>query len=98
MQLLSENYASKKLLLNDPNDVRGHTSLVWVHSANQIILFHFALTIYDEFDANAMVAINAVSMSMYSFWQLCHIIIVINYIGTIETDDSVRNPGAITAN
>ena len=38
--------------LIDPTDVRGHTSSVWVHSANQIILFHFALAIYDEFDDN----------------------------------------------
>ena len=33
-------------------------------SANQIILFHFALAIYDEFDDNAMVATYAVSLSM----------------------------------
>ena len=32
--------------------------------ANQIILFHFALAIYDEVDANAMVATNAVSLSV----------------------------------
>ena len=35
-----------------------------MHSANQIILFNFALAIYDEFDDNAMVATNAVSLSM----------------------------------
>ena len=35
-----------------------------MHSANQIISFNFALTIYDEFDDNAMVATYAVSMSM----------------------------------
>ena len=52
------------LSAKDPNDVRGYTSSVWVHSANQIILFHFALAIYDEFDDNAMVATYAVSLSM----------------------------------
>ena len=50
--------------LDDPNVVRGHIKSVWVHSANQIILFLFALAIYDEFDANAMVATNAVLLSM----------------------------------
>ena len=50
--------------LSDPNDVRGIAVQVWMHSANQIISFHFALAIYDEFDANAMVATNAVSLSM----------------------------------
>ena len=32
--------------------------------ANQTILFHFALAIYDEFDASAMVATYAVSLSV----------------------------------
>ena len=50
--------------LIDPSDVRGHTSSVWVHSANQIFSFHFAVTVYDEFNDNAMVATYAVSLSM----------------------------------
>ena len=56
-----------------------------MHSANQIILFHFALTIYDEFDDNAMVATYAVSLSMLLQIRLA----------TIEIDDSVHNPDAI---
>ena len=88
--------------LNAPNDVRGHTSSVWVHSANQIILYHFALVIYDEFDDNAMVATYAVSLSMcyctFVLATVSHNYSDILEFGTSEIDDSLRNPDAITAN
>ena len=70
MQLLSGNYASNKLLSANRPERRsrpyqfGMGSVSVRNSANQIISFHFALAIYDEFDANAIMATNAVSLSM----------------------------------
>ena len=45
--------------------------------ANQIILFIFALMIYDEFDANAMVTDRIITTRSFRQLRLCLIIIVI---------------------